>query len=191
MKILFRFFVYGLIFLSLTGLAESSYSFSQDQQEVIKFIQKLYATPTEIYLFSEFNNEFQPKKHFTFMEGFIVKESLFKRSEGHCFVPLRYPTIDEGEYLPDYPTPQIQIPVVKGNLAEVLVLFKKPDTGRVRYYLKKTQIGWRIYKARSDDRADIPENNINAESETRMISITNFPPTTEEIEEERRRFSPK
>jgi hypothetical protein len=177
MKIIVIFFVYGLLFLSLTSNAEIASPLSQDQQDVIKFIQKLYSIPTDTYLFSEFNNKFQPKKHCQFMEGFIVKESLFKRAQGHCFVPIRYPTISDEDVTlsSDYPIPKIQIPVVKGNLAEVLVLFKKPDTGRVRYYLKKTQQGWRIYKARSDERAYVPENNTDPEIDE--IPFTDFPPS--------------
>jgi hypothetical protein len=180
MKITLRFFVYGLIFLSMTSHAEVLSSFSQDQQELIKLIQKFYAIPTATYLGAEFNNEFKPKKHCPFMENFIVKESLFKRPKGNCFPPNRYPTIDEGEYLPDYPTPQIQIPVVKGSLAEVLVLFKN-DSGRVRFYMKKTPDGWRIYKSRSDTSADIPENTQNPD-DMRALMFTYFPPSADEVE---------
>jgi len=182
MKIVLRLFFYGFIFLSLTSRAEVSSRFSQDQQELIKLVQQFYGITRAIYVGAEFNNEFKPKNHCPFMERFIVKESLFKSAQGDCFLPLRYPTIDEGAYLPDYPTPQIQIPVVKGNLAEVLVLFKKPDTGRVRYYLKKTQQGWRIYKARSDERAYVPENNTDPEIDE--IPFTDFPPGADEIERE-------
>jgi hypothetical protein len=184
MTIILRFFVYGLFFLSLTSHAEVASSFSQDQQDVIKFIQKLYSIPTDTYLFSEFNNKFKPKKHCQFMEGFIVKESLFKRSQGHCFVPIRYPTISDEDAIlsSDYPIPKIQIPVVKNSLSEVLVLFKN-DPGRVRFYLKKTPDGWRIYKSRSDTSADIPEDTKNPD-DMRALVFTYFPPSADEIERE-------
>lgn len=176
-----KYIFYGLIFLSLTSNAEVSSSFSQDQQDVIKLIQQFYAIPTATYLFANFNNEFQPKKHCQLLERFIATESLFKDSQGACFEPIRYPTMNDEDAIlsSDYPVPKIQIPVVKGNLAEVLVLFKKPDTGRVRYYLKKTQGGWRIYKSRSDERADVPENNTDPEI---YITFTDFPPSAADRE---------
>jgi hypothetical protein len=176
MKNIFRFFVYGLIFLSLTSNAEVSSSFSQDQQELIKLIQQFYAIPTATYLGAEFNNKHHPELHCPLLSKFMAKEALFKLESGACFQPIRYPTMNDEDAIlsSDYPVPQIQIPVVKGHLAEVLVLFKKPDTGRVRYYLKKTPQGWRIYKARSDERADVPENNTDPEI---YITFTHFPPS--------------
>jgi len=185
MKIIVRFFVYGLIFLSLTSNAEVSSSFSQDQQDVIKFIQKFYAIPTNTYLYAEFNNEDNPKRHCLFLSKFLIKETLFKRKDGVCFVPLRYPSMygEDATVSSDYPVPQIQVPAINDNLAEVLVLFRKPNLGRVRYYLKKTEDGWRIYKSRSDQSAHTPES--------RCSSFRNFPPGADEIKYESHLFFPE
>jgi len=184
MKIVLRLFFYGFICLSLTSNAEVSSSFSQDQQELIKLIQQFYAIPTTTYLGAEFNNKHHPELHCPLLSKFLAKEALFKLESGACFQPIRYPTMnDEDAFLSsDYPVPKIKIPVVKGSLAEVLVLFKN-DSGRVRFYMKKTPDGWRIYKSRSDTSADIPENSQNPD-DMRALMFTYFPPSADEIERE-------
>jgi hypothetical protein len=183
MKFIFRCIFYSfLAFLSLTANAEISSSFTKDQQEIIKLIQAFYSVPSNTFLYAEFNGEFKPEKHCPLMRNLIIKESLFKRPKGNYFPPVRYPTIpDEDAIISSaYPTPKIQIPVVKDNLAEVLVLFKN-DPGRVHFYMKKTLDGWRIYKSRSDTSADIPENTQNPD-DMRALMFTYFPPSADEIE---------
>ncbi|ADQ85505.1 hypothetical protein [Methylovorus sp. MP688] len=191
MKIIFRFFVFGLLCLSLTSNAAVSSSFSQDQQELIKLIQQFYAIPTTTYLFANFNNKYHPELHCPFLSKFLAKEALVKRKDGVCFQPIRYPTMDGEDAIlsSDYPIPKIQTPVVKGSLAEVLVLFKN-DPGRVRFYLKNTPDGWRIHKSRSDTSADIPENTQNPD-DMRALMFTYFPPSADEVEDENRRLFPE
>lgn len=144
----------------------SAQNLSQDQKEVLDLVKRMYAVSSRTFEMGRFpeNGKFQPEKHCPFLSQFLATEALLKDKQGACASQFRYPTADPEDLsrFPKFlPIPKFGVPVVKGDKAEIKVLFttydKKPDGGRCLYFLKKTSEGWRIYRVRIDTAADIPE----------------------------------
>jgi hypothetical protein len=177
----------GLIIFIFSGIAfnAKSENFNEDQQSARALIVKLYSIDTDKLINANFGGKYIPERHCQLVSEFLAKEIILKDNQGFCLTPDIYPTAGPEDYSKEtsfnpLPKPIIKMPVVNDNLAEVLVLFKN-DPSRVRFYMKKTPDGWRIYKSRSDTSADIPEDTKNPDY-MRALVFTYFPPSADEIE---------
>jgi hypothetical protein len=148
----------------------------QDQKEVLDLVKRMYAVSSIQFEASEFEGKFQPEKNCALLSQFLDVSALLKTEQGNCEGQFRYPTADPEDLsrFPKYlPIPEFGVPVVKGDKAEIKVLFttydKKPDGGRCLYFLKKTPDGWRIYRVRLDGHAHIAEGEKNPELRNLII----------------------
>lgn len=138
---------------------------NRDQKDVFDLMRRMYGVSSLTFEFGEFDGKYQPKKHCPFLSQFLTKELLTKDDQGSCGNTFRYPTASNEDLslFPKFlPVPQFGTPVIKGDRAEIKVLFltydkKHKDGGRCLYFLKKLSEGWRIYRVRTDAAASIPE----------------------------------
>lgn len=118
---------------------------TKNQKDVLNLVRRMYEVSSHTFEAGEFDGKFQPKKHCLFLSQFLAKEALIKDKQGACEGQFRYPTASS-EVIYQYPNllpvPQLGTPVIKGDRAEIKVLFlsydkKHKDGGRCLYFLKK------------------------------------------------------
>lgn len=124
------------------------------------FIQRLYSNATSAFELGEFQGRYMPRRRCALMREFFVDELLKSRKGGDCDAKSaddvafrRYPNQVIEELGPDASlegTPKAHI--VSSRLREGRAVVKvefKGDPGRVVYFLRTTDRGWRIENALS------------------------------------------
>lgn len=140
------------IFISSVLLAAP---LTEDQRKVNDLITKLYSYSGEEFEVGRFDGKFIPTKLCDFYAKFFAPKLITKPTNyPGCEVQLnRYPSLGSEDLMGPYalsplPKPQITIPIVNGDKAQIEAIVKRSKFvnvgSRSVYFLTKTQDGWRI-----------------------------------------------
>lgn len=131
-----------------------------DAGGAVPLIERLYNYPADAFDLGKFAGRYQPKRRCALMKEFFAEELLKSAKSGDCDVVSpgdaafrRYPSLEPEDAGPD--TESVPVPkthITSSRLAEGKAVVKvefKGDAGRVVYFLKVTDRGWRIENALS------------------------------------------
>ena len=138
--------VFGLLALSIAGMAWSADMLTPEQKDVKQFIEKMYSYDPDTFEFGEFSKKdgspfprnrvpsrvgkYQPSKKCAllseFFESAIIEKKEIRSGLVGCEAPDRYPFLSDDNRssvtrYEDIPAPYIKPPVVSGNRAKVEV----------------------------------------------------------------------
>lgn len=142
-----------------------------EQNEVKKFVEKVYSydpdtfslgrfsekdgSPFLLNRTSESRGKFDPTRHCALLRNFFEEGAISKNNNRsgttECNADYRYPNLDAENissatrYI-SIPKPIINSPEMNGSLAKVSVLTEGEEIslGRSLYFLRKSEVGWRI-----------------------------------------------
>lgn len=129
-----------------------------EQKEVSILVMKLYSYSGEEFEAGRFDGKFIPTKLCSFYSNFFISRLIKKpKNYAGCEVELnRYPSLGTEDLTGPYaltplPKPQISVPIINGDKAQIEVIVKRSKFvnvgSRSVYFLTKTQVGWRIENA--------------------------------------------
>jgi|JI6StandDraft_1071083.scaffolds.fasta_scaffold08182_1 hypothetical protein len=157
--------------LFASGVSVGSEKQTPEQQEVKRFIERMYSYDPDTFSLGRFSKKngspivrnhtsndrgkFDSNKHCDLLESFyessLIKKRVIRPGVFQCDADYLYPNLDDENrssatrYI-EIPAPKIGIPVVKGNSAKVSVLTEGEEIspGRSLFFLTKTESGWRV-----------------------------------------------
>ena len=135
-------------------LVEKIYSYDPDTFSLGRFSEK-DGSPYLLNRISKSRGKFDPTRHCDFLRNFFEEGAISKRNNRsgttECDADYRYPNLDAENlssatrYI-SIPKPIINNPEVIGSWAKVSVLTEGEEIslGRSLYFMRKTEVGWRI-----------------------------------------------
>ncbi|NMG00905.1 hypothetical protein GPA27_26360 [Aromatoleum toluolicum] len=170
MKFVAKLLLYFFISLIVPGISLGKDT-TIDQNEVKNFVEKIYSYDPDTFSLGRFSEKegspfllnrtsksrgkFDPTRHCDFLRTFFEESAISKRNNRsgttECDADYRYPNLDAENlssatrYI-SIPKPKINTPEVNGSWAKVSVLTEGEEIslGRSLYFMRKTEVGWRI-----------------------------------------------
>lgn len=124
------------------------------------FVQRLYNYPPNVFDLGKFGGRYQPKKRCALMKEFFSGDLLKDGKSGDCDAMAtgdtafrRYPSLGPEDLGPDSAVGRLpKAQIIASRLLEGRAVVKvgfKGDSGRIVYFLRTTEHGWRIENALS------------------------------------------